>query len=365
MGQTPDTVGAEASLWWKSWGGSVLSATVIAVSLAAIYGFAPHEMVPFAVAMAIAALVGYIVVPLLRYWKTGQVMREDGPQAHLQKAGTPTMGGISFVPVGVIVALIWTQASPSAIGVAAVTLACGFIGWLDDFQVIRAKSNKGLSARLRLILQCIIGAVTCWIFASLGLLTSDLAMPGGVVLHLGWLFWPLAIFALVGSNNAANLTDGLDGLAAGTVAIALVGLGLILIPTHLDLAIFAFALSGSCFGFLAHNRNPARTFMGDTGSLALGGAIAAIAILGNCLWALALVGGVFVAEALSVMAQVGYFKYTKRQLGEGRRLLRMAPLHHHLELSGWSEIEVVATLYGAGLMLAAGGYAINAWLAAA
>lgn len=349
---------ADTPVWWELWGGSVVSSLAIAILTAGVAGLAPDGLWPFLVAMAIAVGAGYAVVPLLRRWKTGQVMREDGPKAHLSKAGTPTMGGIFFVPAGVLVALAWTQGSAAVVGASIITLACGFIGWLDDFQVIRAKSNKGLSARLRLLLQCAIGSVACWAFVGAGLLTSELAFPG-LLLSLGWMFWPLAIFALVGANNAVNLTDGLDGLAAGTVAIALVGLGVLLAPAHPDLAVFAFALSGSCCGFLAHNRNPARTFMGDTGSLALGGALAAIAILGNCLWALALIGGVFVVEALSVMAQVSYFKYTKRQTGEGQRLLRMAPLHHHLELGGWSELKVTIVLYVIGLVLAASGYVLE------
>ncbi|MEM6446818.1 MAG: phospho-N-acetylmuramoyl-pentapeptide-transferase [Cyanobacteria bacterium P01_D01_bin.123] len=360
MGQTPVAQAPiENSAWWQRWGGSMLSLLAIAILTAGIAGLAPLGLLPFVAALVLSAAAGYAVVPLLRWWKTGQIMREDGPKGHLSKAGTPTMGGIFFVPVGLLVALWWTQASPVVMGASAISLACGFIGWLDDYQVIRAKSNKGLSARLRLFLQCAIGAVACWIFAHTGLLTSDLNLPGLALLPLGWLFWPLAIFALVGSNNAVNLTDGLDGLAAGTVAIALLGLGLLLAPTQPELAVFAFALCGSCAGFLVHNRNPARTFMGDTGSLALGGAVAAIAILGNCLWALAVMGGVFVTEALSVMAQVGYFKYTKRQTGEGQRLLRMAPLHHHLELGGWPELKVVAALYAVGFGLALSGYILS------
>ena len=168
------------------------------------------------------------------------------------------------------------------------------------------------------------------------------------------MFWPLALFVLLGSNNAVNLTDGLDGLAAGTVAIALVALAAVM--PQADIAVMAIALSGSCLGFLAHNRNPAKVFMGDTGSLALGGALAAMALLGNCLWALAIGGGVFVAEALSVIAQVSYFKYTKRKFGEGRRLLRMSPLHHHLELGGWPETNVVVALYGVAALLGVGVY---------
>lgn len=296
----------------------------------------------FAFGVAGSATLGALLVPLLRRWKAGQVIRQEGPQSHLKKAGTPTMGGISFLPVGLLVALAWSAWDPQVLAVALLTLAYGFVGWLDDWQVIRQQSNKGLSPRQKLLLQLGIAALFCGYLAWQGIPTA-LTLPGVGTLSLGWLFWPLAVFALVGTNNAVNLTDGMDGLAAGVVAIVLVGLGLI----HRDpeLAVLAFALSGACGGFLAHNHHKARVFMGDTGSLGLGGALAGLALLGDQLWALALMGGVLVVEALSVILQVSYFKYSKRKTGVGKRLLRMSPLHHHLELGGWSEVQVVGSLY--------------------
>ena len=301
--------------------------------------------------------LGYWVVPLLQKLKTGPVIREDGPQTHLKKAGTPTMGGVFFVPVAVVVAPIWSfamggQNLASVLAVCALTLGYAAIGWLDDWQILRYKSNKGISPRMKLALQIGFGALFClWLAWNQPSSITTIALPFGISLPLGLLFWPLAAFVLVAESNATNLTDGVDGLAAGTAAIALLGLG-VLTPNAGGLMIFCACMSGSCLGFLTHNRNPARVFMGDTGSLALGGALAAVALMTNTLWALFVLSGIFFVETLSVMAQVGYYKATKGPDGIGKRLFKMAPLHHHLELSGWSELQVVAVFYTIGAILA-------------
>ena len=322
---------------------------------------------PLLVSALLTAGLGYWVVPLLQQLKTGQIIREDGPQAHLKKAGTPTMGGVFFVPVGVLVALLWSGFSPavpasnfiSVIAVAALTLAYGFIGWLDDWQILRRKSNKGISPQMKLALQVGFGALFClWLLVQTYFLKSvepasitTILLPLGLAIPLGLLFWPLAVFVLVAESNATNLTDGVDGLMGGLGAIAFLGLAAVVAPTSAGLAIFCACLSGSCLGFVAHNRNPARVFMGDTGSLALGGALAAVAILTNSLWSLFIIGGILIVETLSVMAQVGYYKATKGPDGIGKRLFKMAPLHHHLELSGWREIKIVGVFYVINAML--------------
>lgn len=322
----------------------------------------PWQVISLSLPLWLCALVttglGYWVVPILLRLKTGQVIREDGPQAHLKKAGTPTMGGVFFVPVGVGVALLLSgfavgvQSIAPVLAVCALTLSYAATGWLDDWQVLLRKSNKGISPQMKLALQIGFGMMFC-----LGLAWNQsssittIALPNGIALSLGLLFWPLAVFVLVAESNATNLTDGVDGLAAGTAAIALLGLGAMVAPTSAGLMIFCACMSGSCLGFLAHNRNPARVFMGDTGSLALGGALASVALLTNTLWALFVLSGIFFAETLSVMAQVGYYKATKGPDGIGKRLFKMAPLHHHLELSGWSETQVVATFYGISVIL--------------
>lgn len=308
---------------------------------------------PFVISTVCSAALGYWVIPMLIRLKTGQVIREDGPQAHLKKAGTPTMGGVFFVPVAIILSILLSGANREVVAVSALTMGYALIGWLDDWQILRYKSNKGISPKMKLALQVGFAVLYClWLAWSQPSSITSVALPFNFVLPLGLLFWLLAVFVLVAESNATNLTDGVDGLAAGTSAIALLGLGILVAPSFPGLMTFCACTSGSCLGFLVHNRNPARVFMGDTGSLALGGALASVALLTNTLWALFVLSGIFFVETLSVMAQVSYYKATKGEDGVGKRLFKMAPLHHHLELSGWSETQVVATFYGISGILA-------------
>ncbi|WP_289500418.1 phospho-N-acetylmuramoyl-pentapeptide-transferase [Gloeocapsopsis sp. IPPAS B-1203] len=308
---------------------------------------------PLIVCGIAAAGIGYGVVPLLVKLKTGQVIREDGPQAHLKKAGTPTMGGVFFIPVAIACAAILSSFTTNVVAVCLLTLGYAAIGWLDDWQILRHKSNKGISPRMKLALQIGFAVLFClWLWWSQSSNITTVSLPFGYALPLGLLFWLLAVFVMVAESNATNLTDGVDGLAGGTVAIAFLGLGALVASTNPELMIFCACMSGSCLGFLVHNRNPARVFMGDTGSLALGGALAAVGLLSNTLWALFILSGIFFVETLSVMAQVGYYKATKDPNGVGKRLFKMAPLHHHLELSGWSELQVVGVFYLINAILA-------------
>ncbi|WP_071515915.1 phospho-N-acetylmuramoyl-pentapeptide-transferase [Geitlerinema sp. PCC 9228] len=304
---------------------------------------------PMLLSAAATAMVGFWAVPWLQAIKAGQFIREDGPQSHLKKAGTPTMGGIFFVPVGILLALIWFGGAPNVLAVALLSLAYAFVGFLDDWQILQRRSNKGISPKMKLLLQVVLAALFClWLAftqANDGSRLTTVWLPGGIALALGWGFWALAVFVLVAESNATNLTDGLDGLAGGTGAIAFLGLAAIVFSQDPTLAGFAAGFAGSCLGFLAYNRNPAKVFMGDTGSLAIGGALAGIALLSQNLWSLFLLSGIFFVETLSVIAQVGYYKATKNEDGVGKRLLKMAPLHHHLELSGWSEMKVVSVFY--------------------
>lgn len=315
---------------------------------------------PLIVCGVASAGVGYIVVPLLVRLKTGQVIREDGPQAHLKKAGTPTMGGVFFIPVAIACAIILSSFATNVVAVCLLTLGYAAIGWLDDWQILRRKSNKGISPRMKLGLQIGFAVLFClWMWWSQDISMTTVSLPFGYTLPLGLLFWLLAVFVMVAESNATNLTDGVDGLAGGTVAIAFLGIGALVAVNHPELMIFCACMSGSCLGFLVHNRNPAHVFMGDTGSLALGGALAAVGLLSNTLWALFVLSGIFFVETLSVIAQVGYYKATKDANGVGKRLFKMAPLHHHLELSGWSELQVVAAFYLINAILAL----ICLWLA--
>ena len=189
-------------------------------------GFGLTLMLPLGISATISAILGYWIVPLLRRFKTGQIIQEDGPQAHLSKAGTPTMGGIFFIPVGVTVALVWTNFEPTVVAVSAITLAYLGIGWIDDWQVLRQKSNKGISPWVKLILQIVLAIVFCfWVFQSQPSSVTDITLPGNLILHLGLFFWLLAGFVLVAESNATNLTDGVDGLAAGSGSLTFLGLG--------------------------------------------------------------------------------------------------------------------------------------------
>lgn len=302
--------------------------------------------VPLIVGAGLSVLAGYAALPILRQLKAAQFIREDGPRAHLKKAGTPTMGGVFFIPAAILVALVWTGFSPMVIAVSLLSLSYAGIGWLDDWQVMRRRSNQGISPKTKLALQVGFALAFCaWAAISESANITSVAIPFGLTLPLGLLFWPLAGFVLVAESNATNLTDGVDGLLGGAGAIALLGLGALLGPAHADLLVFCAALSGGCLGFLVHNRNPAKIFMGDTGSLALGGALAAVGILSGNLFGLLIVTLLFFAETLSVILQVGYYKATKDAEGKGKRLFKMAPLHHHFELSGWSELQVVGVFY--------------------
>jgi phospho-N-acetylmuramoyl-pentapeptide-transferase len=315
--------------------------------------------------LLVAGLVSWAVtawgVPRLGQLKLGQVIRAEGPQAHHSKAGTPTMGGLLVVPVGVIVGGLISPSDPRLLAVAAVTLVYMAVGAVDDWRSLTRRTNTGLTPRGKLLLQAA-AALLFLIWAALGQWLGGGANPGDVALPLGWilplglLIWPLGLFVFLAESNATNLTDGLDGLAAGCGAVVFTGMGLQLMLRGNGgdpaLAAFCAAMAGCWLGFLAHNRHPARLFMGDTGSLAMGAALSAVALLSNSLWPLLLMGGVFLAESLSVILQVWVFKATKNPAtGQGRRLFRMAPLHHHFELGGLGEQQVVIRFWLISLIL--------------
>jgi phospho-N-acetylmuramoyl-pentapeptide-transferase len=342
------------------WPAALLALLVLAACLLSDALLANSMLtVPLLVSALASAAVAAWGVPKLRRLKLGQVIREEGPQAHHSKAGTPTMGGLLVVPVGVLVGGLISPADPRLIAVAAVTLAFMAIGAVDDWRSLTRHTNTGLTPRGKLLLQA--GAALLFlIWAGLGGWLGggepgDVGLPFGWVLPLGLLIWPLGLFVFMAESNATNLTDGLDGLAAGCGAVVFSGLGLQLMLRGNDgdpsLAAFCLAMAGCWLGFLSQNRHPARVFMGDTGSLAMGAALSAVALLSNSLWPLLLMGGVFLAESLSVILQVWVFKATKGADGQGRRLFRMAPLHHHFELSGVAEQRVVLSFWGASLLL--------------
>ena len=275
------------------------------------------------------------------------------------------MGGLLVIPVGVIVGCLISWEGRSAdqlLAVGLVTLAYMVIGGIDDWSSLTKRTNTGLKPRGKILLQSAAAMVFLGWSAWQGWIPDAVSLPLGMVIPLGWLIWPLGLFVFLAESNATNLTDGLDGLASGCGALVFTGLGLQLMLRGNEgdpaLAAFCMAMAGCWLGFLIHNRNPARVFMGDTGSLAMGASLSAVALLSNSLWPLLVMGGVFLAESLSVIIQVWVFKATKGPDGQGRRVFRMAPLHHHFELGGTSEKTVVpcfwlasAALVGLGLLL--------------
>lgn len=315
---------------------------------------------PLLAATLASTLITWWGVPRLRALKMGQVIRTEGPQSHLSKTGTPTMGGLLVVPVGVIIGALVSSDGQSAqqlLAIALVTLAYMVIGGVDDWSSLTKRTNTGLTPRGKLLLQAAAAMLFLGWAGWQGWISSTVSLPFNQELPFHWLIWPLALFVFLAESNATNLTDGLDGLASGCGALVFTGLALQLMlrgdAGDPALAGFCMAMAGCWLGFLIHNRNPAKVFMGDTGSLAMGAALSAVALLSDSLWPLLLMGGVFLAESVSVIVQVWVFKATKGADGEGRRLFRMAPLHHHFELGGTPEQVVVPLfwLVTAGLIM--------------
>ena len=300
-----------------------------------------------AIAAGVVLMLAPICIPILHKLKFGQSIREEGPKSHQKKSGTPTMGGI-FLIAGIIAATLITAQWNAEIFLALFILIGHFIlGFIDDYIKVVRKHNQGLLARYKLLGQIIIAVVT--IFVASELLTEfspTIWIPiADATIDAGKFYLLFMLLVIVGASNAVNLTDGLDGLASGCVAIAASCYAVICLLTgHEDLAIFCAATVGACIGFLRFNFHPAKVFMGDTGSLALGGAFAAVGILTRTEILLAVVGFVFVCEAMSVILQVISFKST------GKRIFRMSPLHHHFELGGWSEVKVVFVFWMVGLI---------------
>jgi phospho-N-acetylmuramoyl-pentapeptide-transferase len=320
-------------------------------------------------ALAISLMLGPLVIRKLTAYKIGQSVRDDGPQTHLTKSGTPTMGGALILLAIGITTLLWGDLSNRFLWIVLlVTIAFGAVGWIDDYRKVVRRNPKGLSARAKFLWQSVIGLAAAialaWMAKSAPAL-SQLIVPffKHVAYPLGAVgFVVLTYFVIVGTSNAVNLTDGLDGLAimptvmiGGALGIfAYVAghagfskyLGLPYIPGAGELAVFAGALAGAGLGFLWFNAYPAEVFMGDVGALALGAALGTIAVIVRQEIVLFIMGGVFVAETLSVMIQVLYFKASG-----GKRIFRMAPLHHHYELEGWKESQVVVRFWIITMML--------------
>ncbi len=297
-----------------------------------------------AVAAAVVLLLGPVVIPELNKLHCGQNIRGEGPQSHQKKSGTPTMGGLMILAGITLGTIAGAGTNPAALLALFVVLGHGAIGFLDDYIKVVKKRNLGLRAREKLAGQLIMAAAVTFIGNRWMGISTELWLPfTTAMVDLGVFYYILVFFVLVGTTNAVNLTDGLDGLATGTVAVAAVTYAIVCVSLgKAALAAFCAATAAAAVAFLRFNAHPARVFMGDTGSLALGGALAAAAILTKTELLLIVIGGVFVVEALSVIIQVISFQTT------GRRVFRMSPLHHHFELGGWAETKVVRVFWLAG-----------------
>jgi len=327
----------------------------------------------FATALIFGFLFGRPLIDFLRRKQgKGQPIRDDGPQSHLAKAGTPTMGGLLILSALIFSTLLWARLdNPYVWIVLFVTLAFGLIGFADDFAKVTKQNTKGVSSRVRILLGLLIAGLAAFAASNFhpAELTGQLALPfvKDVLLNLGIFFVPFGMIVIVGAANAVNLTDGLDGLAIMPVMIAAATLGVIAyvvgssaiandlgvhaVPGTAELLIITAGIFGAGLGFLWYNAPPAAVFMGDTGSLALGGALGAIAVCTKHEIVLAIVGGLFVVEALSVIIQVLYYKRTRK------RIFLMAPIHHHFEKKGWAEPQIVIRFWIISLILAVIGLA--------
>jgi len=290
----------------------------------------------------ITLILGPIIIPLLRKLKIGQNVRDDGPQTHLKKSGTPTMGGIM-----ILIALVITITTSGVLNrdmyvLLLSTFGFGLIGFIDDYIKVVKRRSLGLRAYQKLIGQIILAIILAVYQSSTSVLGTKLIVPflKDQYLDLGPLYIPFIAFVVVATVNSVNLTDGLDGLASGVTLIILSFFGLVALNFGMEIiSIFSTTLAGACLGFLIHNAYPAKVFMGDTGSMALGGAVSAIAILLNLPLIIPIVGGIYFVEALSVIIQVTSYKLT------GKRVFLMSPLHHHFEQKGWKETKVVAVFW--------------------
>lgn len=299
----------------------------------------------FLFTFAITLIAGFILIPVLKRFKFGQTVRDDGPKTHLKKMGTPTMGGIIFLLPIVLTSIILSFSYRELIMPAVTTLGFGVVGFIDDFIKTTKKKKDGLYWDQKMISLLVVAVIFVIYAVEKGILSSEIIVPFmGIDYTYNmpmWAFIPLTILVLISVSNAVNLTDGIDGLAAGVTLIITVFFA-IFAMLHREwgyLKVFSSIIAGGCLGFLAFNIHPAKVFMGDTGSLALGGAVGAISILMKMPWILLIVGFIYVAEALSVLIQVGYFKC------KGKRIFKMAPIHHHFELIGWEETKITTIFW--------------------
>lgn len=296
-------------------------------------------LVSVIVSFAVSVLLGPVVIPFLRRLKVGQTIRDEGPQSHLKKNGTPTMGGILILLSVVVTSLLFVRDYPSIIPILFLTLGFGLVGFLDDYIKVVLKRSMGLRAWQKMALQIVVTGVFAYYLLHYTEVSLAMKVPfmDGVYLDFGWLNVPILFLVVIGTVNGTNFTDGLDGLASSVTVLVATFFTVVAIGTGSGIEPVTCAVVGALLGFLLFNVHPASVFMGDTGSLALGGFVAACAYMMQMPLFIVIVGFIYLAEVLSVILQVSYFKLTG-----GKRIFKMAPIHHHFELCGWSETRVVA-----------------------
>lgn len=325
-------------------------------------------------ALLISWVVGPRIIALLRRRQIGETAKLEAPETHLVKAGTPTMGGLIVLTSILVPVLLWGQLSNTYVWlIVLATALLGLVGFVDDYLKVVRKFPKGLIGEYKIVGQVIVGLTVGAVlyfspqFASYNSVTT-VPFFKNLVLDFGLFYIPMIIFVITATSNAVNLTDGLDGLAIGTISIAFIAiavisyasgrvdfsnyLNIIYLPGSGELTVFSMAVIGAGLGFLWYNAYPAQVFMGDTGSLALGGALGVMMVMIKKELLLPILGGIFFAETVSVLVQKAYFKYTKRKYGQGKRVFRMAPVHHHFELLGWPEPKIVTRFYIVAIILA-------------
>ena len=295
--------------------------------------------IPVLVSFALSAIMGPVIIPVLRNLKMGQTEREEGVKEHLKKAGTPTRGGVIILLSILITSLFYIRSNPQIIPVLFVTIGFGLIGFLDDYLKVVMKRSDGLFPKQKMALQIIVTAIFAYYLVKVAGISLKMLVPfsGGRYLDLGWLAIPVLFFAVIGTVNGVNFTDGLDGLASSVTVLVATFFTVVAIGTKSGIEPVTGAVVGALLGFLLFNVYPASVFMGDTGSLALGGFVASAAYMLQMPLFIIIVGLIYLVEVLSVIIQVTYFKKTG-----GKRIFKMAPIHHHFELCGWSETRVVA-----------------------
>ena len=295
--------------------------------------------IPVLISFAISAIIGPVIIPILRRMKMGQTEREEGVKEHLKKAGTPTMGGVIFLLSVVITSVFYLGSNPKIIPILFVTLGFGIIGFIDDYLKVVMKRSDGLFPKQKMGLQIIVTSVFEFYIVKFTDVSLAMLIPftNGKYLDIGWLAIPLLFIAVIGTVNGVNFTDGLDGLASSVTVLVATFFTVVAIGTKSGIEPVTCAVVGALLGFLLFNVYPASVFMGDTGSLALGGFVASTAYMLQMPIFIIIVGMIYLVEVLSVMIQVTYFKKTG-----GKRIFKMAPIHHHFELCGWSETRVVA-----------------------